>query len=790
MTFVRVLWAARRSWRWLGLGLFVGLGLAAAGAALTSARTTSTAFDRVHESVAGDSLTITHGEHPELPSGEFAAIEGVEAMHHRVGFAMALPGVPAAEVQAFVGLWDGDEYPAGVVVLEGSLPDPTRADQIVITSGGLERTGFGVGSDVELVHLVPVRRDDGSIEFDASPVDASVVGVVALPRELFDDESSQFGAIMLSPAFTAEAVDSRVWSETGVVVEDLRARRTVEDRARAHGWDVNQSSEVDADVARSASRPVVVTLAVLAALVALSTLVIGTIATRREIAAHLEDASELQALGATRGQLRALDVSEVLTIGVIAAVVGSTGAAVGSAIGAVGWAADVDPRSGMRPDAPVVVGVAVVALVWAASVGWLGGGRRSRGERADVSLVPSWVPSAPIEQAVAALLVGGRRGRTATGAALGGLGVAALFAVAIFVSSLAGLVADPVRYGFAADAVVRQQYGDLDPAELGRRLDDDRVAGVAGFGQTTFVVDGSVIVPGVTVFSIDGQAPVTLASGRAPDASDEVLAGAGTLAQLGATIGDTVTIRRVPGPDDRFDSSFEPPELEVTIVGSPVIAPIAMGLGPQPARLDDGLWVPAEVLTEAGDRPDFPEWATVELSSGVAPGVVIAEHPAEPGNPAWPAEVEWFTDAEPSEVREARAALPLIGVTFVITLLAVAGLVAQVRLAEVRRQRRHYALLTALGYTRRQIVLTVLGQTTVTVLFSLLIGVPLGVVGGRVWWSSFSESIGVLDTSDARPLWLLLVAALVLATALAFSAVPAVRATSIDASDALKVHDR
>lgn len=791
MTLTLVLWRSRLTWRWLALGLLVGAGLCVAGVAMTAARTTQTAFDRVHAAAMGDSLTISHGQHPDLAEAQLAAIDGVETLHHRVGFAMSVDETEASDIQAFIGLWDEETYPAGFVLLDGRFPDPTRADEVAISPGAVERADLDVGTTVDLVHLAPVFRDDGPIDFEMTPMTATVVGVLSHPRELFDDESSHFGAMMMSPGFTREAAATRVWSETGVIVQDAAARERVEERAQALGWDVNQSSEIDGAVARSSSSPVVVTLAVIAVLVALATLLVGTLAVARDIGAHRDDAVELLALGMTSRQLRAVGLAQALTIGLIAGFLAVTGTALGSAVGSVGWAAHVDPRTGVHPDLVVVGVVAVVALVWSVLVGWFGA-RHSRHvqEGSNPLTVPTWVPSRPVPIATSALIVADRRSRLASGAALGGLSVAVLFAVAVFASSLAGLVDQPSRYGYRGDAVVRQQYGDLDPAELERRLGDERVEAVIGFGQTTFVVDETHPVSGVTVFPVIGPARASMAAGRAPVANDEILAGASTLETIGADIGERVLIRRLPGPDDRFDSSFEPPAVEVTIVGSPVIAPIAMGLGPQPARLDEGLWVRVETLRSVGDQPDFPEWATVDLVDGAEPAEVIADNPPDRDSVAWPSDIEWFTDAEPSEVDQARSALPLIMATFVVTLLAIGALAAQTQLSDVRRQQRQYALLDALGYTRGQILRTVLLQATVAASVALLIGVPLGVVGGRVWWSSFSRSLGVVDTSDVRPLHMLALAAMVLASALIFSAVPALVAARTDAAAALEVDER
>jgi len=62
-------------------------------------------------------------------------------------------------------------------------------------------------------------------------------------------------------------------------------------------------------------------------------------------------------------------------------------------------------------------------------------------------------------------------------------------------------------------------------------------------------------------------------------------------------------------------------------------------------------------------------------------------------------------------------------------------------LAAVRGRRRELAVFKALGFTRRQLVATVMWQAAVIVAFGSLIGVPLGIVFGRALWTLFAEQL-------------------------------------------------
>ena len=62
----------------------------------------------------------------------------------------------------------------------------------------------------------------------------------------------------------------------------------------------------------------------------------------------------------------------------------------------------------------------------------------------------------------------------------------------------------------------------------------------------------------------------------------------------------------------------------------------------------------------------------------------------------------------------------------------------------VRRRRRDLALLKALGFSGRQLSATVAAHATSTVVTGLVVGVPLGIVLGRITWNLFAHQLDVL----------------------------------------------
>jgi putative ABC transport system permease protein len=85
----------------------------------------------------------------------------------------------------------------------------------------------------------------------------------------------------------------------------------------------------------------------------------------------------------------------------------------------------------------------------------------------------------------------------------------------------------------------------------------------------------------------------------------------------------------------------------------------------------------------------------------------------------------------------------------VAMLLAGAAAVAFVAtlFASVRARRRDLAVLRTLGLTNGQLGATLVAQTLVTVALTLGIGLPLGIIAGRVTWIRFAKDAGV----PARP---------------------------------------
>jgi ABC-type antimicrobial peptide transport system permease subunit len=113
--------------------------------------------------------------------------------------------------------------------------------------------------------------------------------------------------------------------------------------------------------------------------------------------------------------------------------------------------------------------------------------------------------------------------------------------------------------------------------------------------------------------------------------------------------------------------------------------------------------------------------------------------------------------------------LPLV----LATLLALFAALTLVHLlvTSIRRRRRDFAMLRALGFTARQLSGTVVALATTLVALALVVGVPLGLVLGRLLWRAFTHNLGILyrPVTPALAILLIVPLAVLVANIVAFA---------------------
>lgn len=219
--------------------------------------------------------------------------------------------------------------------------------------------------------------------------------------------------------------------------------------------------------------------------------------------------------------------------------------------------------------------------------------------------------------------------------------------------------------------------------------------------------------------------PVT---GRLPQHDDEIALGARTLAAAGSHVGGIVRVAVLGG---------SPAPLK--IVGTAVFPALSDGLalGQGGALTVGGL----HHLLPPQMRPPF-DTLLVRFRPDVSPQVgkdALAARLAHAGSftvlgPRTPADLVNFGRVQNLPVL---VGLALSG----LTLLTIAHLL----ITSARRRRRDFAILRALGLTRGQIRRTVAWQAgTLIAAAALAIGLPVGIICGRVAWHSFAHQLGIV----------------------------------------------
>lgn len=93
-------------------------------------------------------------------------------------------------------------------------------------------------------------------------------------------------------------------------------------------------------------------------------------------------------------------------------------------------------------------------------------------------------------------------------------------------------------------------------------------------------------------------------------------------------------------------------------------------------------------------------------------------------------------------------------------------------LTSVRRRRRDFAVLRSLGFTRRQVRGAVSWQASALTGAALCLGIPAGILGGRVAWRLFAAQLGILPAVVVPLVTLAALVPAALAVAVAIAAIP------------------
>ena len=807
-----------------------GLLGAAALAALAGARRTESAYGRYLRATNASDVFVNVPSPDTSLIAKVAALPGVRSSAAWLGLD-ANPVVHGHVDDSFVtdgfaGSVNGELFTQDTMTVEaGRLPSLRSTDEIALTPGLARLFGVGVGGRVTYQFenaLAPTFAATGYRTY-------RVAAIVDLPPVLVD-QFDQVTSAVLPPAATAatERLPNPIafsWvglrltrGSTGVPALQAGVAHLERQVGDGYVFAVRQLDTVHQQV-QEAIRPQAVALAVFGAFALLALLVLIGQALVQMLARSATQSGALRAMGLTTAQTAlacGLGGAMAIGAGVAVAVVGAFAL---SPLAPVGPVRAVDPARGFQFDTTVVLGGGLVLLaLLLAMLAWLAW-RAVSPARAVASTRPSltsrmaassgWALGAALGVGYALDATPGTRRAGVRSNLVGGvIAVAAVVTAVIFGSSLNGLVTHPQQYGWNWAALIQNQggYGSFLPmsvnaATLGdgeSALDQEmaRVHGVRGwstFGFTQLPIDGQVVPvlglathgeavepPTVTGTMLTDTQAIRIGSGRGPS---EIELGALTMQQLGKRIGDTVFVGT--GPTAR----------RLTVVGTVTLPSIGVTLSDH-VSLGRGAMLPESTLLSIEDLGALNA-APAEAFSALPSTLAIDVDAHTDLAPV----VNQIVSADPGgvpggiyQVPQVRAAAIVdagqMGSQPIVLAIAVAVAVllslSATVVAATRRRRRELAVLKALGMTRGQLGSVVTWQAMTILAIAIVVGIPVGLAVGRVLWSRFAASLGVVPVVVA-PVLLLFVGTLVLLLAGAvLAAAPALLAARTPTTMALR----
>ena len=732
----RVEWRSR--WRALvGLLLLIAFATLAVEASVAGARRGATAMDRLLERTEPATMLVL------LNRGAFdwdvvrsmpqvAALSAFAVTGFAVEGLGDHPEIEPTELGLFPfvddQLLNTVERP---VVLDGRVPDPSRADEVAVSPNFAQHFDRRVGDHITL-HLYSAEQLDAYDEGAPTgpTIDATVVGVIRTPW-IHDTADNPAGGLVPSAGLSRQYPENVVGTtgavnvnaivrlrDGGAGVDEFEKEFTrLTGIENADFQNLDDAAQHTRDVTSFEARAML--LLALAALLA-SMVLIG-VAISRHAAAALADLDVLQAFGLTPAQIR------------LACAAGPASAAVGGVVFAgavafwvsrwfpVGSAALVEPSPGRSFDPVVLLPpiILVPLLVVAASLVSLRSARRTNESADRGSFVDAATSAWPLTLGLGTrFALSGRSTRnSASGrsALLGAiLGVTGVVGALTFAHGIADATTGYERFGQTYELGTFLGAGGqdfVDPAStLATIASDPDVDGVLDTANDVARTESGSI----SLFSwepVGDPIEPVVTEGRLPSTSSEIAIAPLTAEQERVDTGDTVTLTGPRGP------------ATLTVTGLAFVP-----AGPHNGYASGG-WVLPGAFHELFDGFRF-HFGLASTRPGVDPQTVT-DRLASAGIDAVPGPI--IPPAERGELAELQT-VPLLLAAF-LALLGV-GAVAHTLASTARRRRHDVAMLRALGMRPRNSGAIVFVQAGTIALVGLVVGLPLGLVSGRTVWRS------------------------------------------------------
>jgi len=777
----------------LFLVLLVGLAGALVLAAAAGARRSEAALPRfltANQTVDAAVFVASKGPADDLTEARrrLVALPEVKQVFRATGWttgALILAGADPADPSRWdrqlgvVALDPGGSVVFGrPIMVAGRLPGEHQPEEVAVDEELAERSQLNVGSRYRVGAFTFEQFATAGEGRAATPrgavVETRVVGIVRYPRDLVPVVSDQenlrvnTGELYLTPAYWRRYGPDIANYGIGLAVQlhnghaDLprlqaSLRHLYRGRALAEGVEGSTGDKAITAGTRRAIALESAALAAFALLTALAALLLVGQTLGRQILMEAAESPILRALGMTRGQLVGLALVRAAPVAVAGSVLAVAGAVALSPATPLGVArrAELDP--GLAIDLPVLavgaVGVMAGVLACAVLAGWRAGrvpaggvgaaepaGRERRSRVAGV-LAATGLPPTAVTGTRLALEPG--RGRTAvpvrSALTAAAAAVCALTVAVTFGASLQRLVGDPHAYGVTWDLQVGNFADDQGPEQAARKLAaDPAVAAYRGAASGLGPLIEGQSVPLLSFTPGKGTLGPVVVEGREPTQPDEIALGGTSMRTLGKRIGDTVVVSGVA-------------EQRVRVVGRVVVN---MGDGNPTIAPGKGAIAHADLWRRISppDASNSPGFFFVRLDPASDRRQAIERLQRDfPDTVVLPLKQPDLTDLERVDY--------LPGLLAGLVALLALGTVTHTLVTSVRRRRRDLAILKTLGFERIQVSQTVAWQATTFALLATLVGVPLGIAGGRWAWRLVADQLGVASGPVVPPTSVLAIAA-------------------------------
>jgi ABC-type lipoprotein release transport system permease subunit len=308
------------------------------------------------------------------------------------------------------------------------------------------------------------------------------------------------------------------------------------------------------------------------------------------------------------------------------------------------------------------------------------------------------------------------------------------------------------------DVAIGDNGGEQINASLAATLESDpNVESLIYYAQD-YAKANDADVPMMGMQRVRGDAAPVLVSGRLPVSEDEIALGRVTARRVGVGVDDDVALTGSVGSHT------------YRVVGIAVITGLGSneGIGEGALTTLDGLAQISDApVTSAAVDFDSRDAAIAKYSQEFDPSFISAEYVPGPISSL-------------VRVRSVPYVLAaLFGLLVVLT-------ITQTLLSSLRARRRDLAIVRALGGAPRLLRRSVHWQATLVTLVPAMIGIPLGLIAGRLVFKALADDIGALDDADFPLAAVAAVVAGVLLIANLVAVWPAMLARRLSAAAALR----